>query len=743
MWWVDVFATYLYGLKVVAIGLAVIILISGIDDLVIDVVYWVRRLWRAIVVYRRNDRLDYRALYGPVEKPLAVMVPAWHETGVIGHMAELAATTLDYENYHIFVGTYPNDPDTQRDVDQVCAKFKNVHKVVCARPGPTSKADCLNNVLDAILQFETRANLQFAGFILHDAEDVLSEMELRLFNYLVDRKDLIQLPVYPFERRWSDFTSAHYMDEFAELHGKDILVREAIAGQVPSAGVGTCFSRRAVLALLADGDGIAFDVQSLTEDYDIGFRLRAKGMTEIFVRFPVIKEDAAPSKSVFGRSRIDANVICVREYFPNTFAGAVRQKSRWIVGIVYQGAKTHGWTRDPMLNYFLWRDRKGGVSNFVSFMAMLVLLQLVALAAYQAFVEGSYTFLSVFEGGPWVTFLLSANLVLMWNRIAHRMYFVSSYYGLFQGMLSIPRLFWGNIINFAANWRAVAQIISHGDPHRVAWDKTTHDFPVLGEQGRARRPLGRILVERGMLTEAQLEEALAHRSRGLKLGSWLVHEGLITSQQLATAVAAQCHVSWENVHADQIDERLMRLLPAEIALHYAVLPIREEGRTLVLASESDVDPVSIAALSRKLRRPVSYVIAPKGQVTVAVREWYAREKSATPRALIDRAVQAKQITAGEAEALWQQYVSRQVLFAEVLMSLGHLDGAALSSVLLRHERTSIRLGEYLVREGIISEAVLQEALELQQTLQGSLESVLERAGINIRTLEPLAETPGR
>ena len=30
------------------------------------------------------------------------MVPAWNETGVIGNMAELAATTLDYENYHIF-----------------------------------------------------------------------------------------------------------------------------------------------------------------------------------------------------------------------------------------------------------------------------------------------------------------------------------------------------------------------------------------------------------------------------------------------------------------------------------------------------------------------------------------------------------------------------------------------------------------------------------------------------------------
>lgn len=68
-------------------------------------------------------------------------------------------------------------------------------------------------------------------FILHDAEDVISPMELRLFNYLVERKDLIQIPVYPFEREWTHFTSMTYIDEFSELHGKDVPVREALAGQ--------------------------------------------------------------------------------------------------------------------------------------------------------------------------------------------------------------------------------------------------------------------------------------------------------------------------------------------------------------------------------------------------------------------------------------------------------------------------------------------------------------------------------
>jgi adsorption protein B len=733
MWLVDVFATYLYGLKLIAVTLAVLILISGLDDLIIDIVYWVRRCWRAATVYRSHDRLDYRALYEPAEKPLAIMVPAWHETGVIGKMAELTATTLDYENYHIFVGTYPNDPDTQRDVDEVCARFRNVHKVVCARPGPTSKADCLNNVLDAILQFENRAGLEFAGFILHDAEDVISQMELRLFNYLVARKDLIQLPVYPFERKWSDFTSAHYMDEFAELHGKDIPVREALAGQVPSAGVGTCFSRRAIVALLADGDGIAFDVQSLTEDYDIGFRLRAKGMTEIFVRFPVVREneDAGPrAAAAFGKSTREANVVCVREYFPNTLSTAIRQKSRWIIGIVFQGTKTHGFTGDTTLNYFLWRDRKGCISNFVSFFASLVLLQLSALGAYQLLVDDSYRFISIFEGGPWLTALLAANFVLMTNRIAQRVFFVSTYYGLAEGFLSIPRLFWGNYINFMANCRAIRQVLQHGDPRRVAWDKTTHDFPMLGEPGRARRPLGRILVDQGAISEEQLNAALAHRSRGLKLGSWLVHDGRITSEQLAAAVAEQCGVSWEAIDSLSIDARLIEQMPAELALHYAVLPIREEGATLVVASEGDLDPVSTAALSRKLKRPVSYVIAPKGQVTVGLRHWYVRRQSEdNARRMLCAAVEAGRLSAVEADALWREYVSRQVLFAEILLSLGHLDAAALSAVLLRHERLSVSLGEYLVEQGLIDSSLLDEALELQKTLQGSMESILERAGI--------------
>lgn len=136
------FLTYvLFGLKILAITLASLMFLLGLDDLFIDLCYWGRKLIRRFRIYDKFEKADEKRLYEVPEKPLAIMVPAWNEVGVVGEMAHLAASTIDYENYQIFVGTYPNDPQTQADVDAVCLHYPNAHKVVCARPGPTSKAE--------------------------------------------------------------------------------------------------------------------------------------------------------------------------------------------------------------------------------------------------------------------------------------------------------------------------------------------------------------------------------------------------------------------------------------------------------------------------------------------------------------------------------------------------------------------------------------------------------------------------
>ena len=726
MSWLEIFTAYLYVLKALVVVVAVAIFISSLDDLFIDAIYWVRRIWRAITVYSRHKPMQASALQEAEEKPMAIMVPAWQEHGVIGKMAELASKTLDYENYHIFIGTYPNDSQTHAEVQEVRLRYPNVHAVVCARPGPTSKADCLNNILDAILQFEQRSGVEFAGFVLHDSEDVVSSLELRLFNHLVDRKDLIQLPVYPLERPLTDFTGGHYLDEFAEMHGKDIVVREAMVGQVPSAGVGTCFSRKAITALLKQGDGLAFDTQSLTEDYDIGFRLKQLGMHEVFVRFPVSDagHGSAHAGRRPGRSTREASVIAVREYFPNTLRAAVRQKSRWITGIVFQGFQTLKWTQSAVLNYFLWRDRKGVITNFASFMATLLAMQIIGIWLYQRFVPDSYKFLSVFEGDWWFYALLAANLVLMCNRIVQRVIFVTGYYGIAQGLMAVPRLIWGNLVNFLANWRAIGQALRTRDLRRMAWAKTEHDFPLLGEPPRQHRPLGQILVEQGALTEAQLHLALLNPMRGLRLGSALVHRGVISTEQLAAAVAEQAGVPWETMGDALVGSHLAAMVPASVALRYSVVPLREAGTRLVLASESIIDPVSLAAIERKLSRPISYVIVPKGEVTVELRRLYARHESEPAQELLQSAVEDSIVQPHQAPSIWAHYVSRQVLLGEVLLALGRIEPTVLGALLLRHEKSDNSLGAFLLEQGILTQAALDESLQLQRKLQVTMAQLL-------------------
>ncbi|GGU50975.1 bacteriophage N4 adsorption protein B [Pseudomonas laurentiana] len=708
---VDFLAYVLFALKLLAIVLASLMFLLGLDDLFIDLVYWLRKLVRRFRIYDKYARADERRLFDVPEKPLAIMVPAWHEVGVVGEMARLAASTLDYENYQIFVGTYPNDPSTQADVDAVCLHFPNVHKVICARPGPTSKADCLNNIIDAILRFQRDARIEFAGFILHDAEDVISPMELRLFNYLLPNKDMIQIPVYPFTPQWHGFTAGHYVDEFAENHGKDVIVREALSGQVPSAGVGTCFSRRAITALLEDGDGIAFDVQSLTEDYDIGFRLKQKGMKCIFARYSMNDPQLALKREWrWGMSREFAQVICVREHFPRDWQHAIRQKSRWIVGIVFQGTSNLGWGHTKALNYFLWRDRRGLFAYLLSFLVNLLFLVLLAMWLVTVIAPHAWRFPSILSDSPVLVTLLWLNGLLLINRLFQRGYFVTRYYGIIEGLLSAPRMMWSNFVNFFANLRALRQVLEMGDSRRVAWDKTTHEFPALTTPMRV--PLGHRLVAKGLISEAQLEAALTSPVRR-RLGRELLLRGLIDSEQLVQALAEQLELEWAPLNPFKIAPELIAQLPRRLAIHYAVLPVAEEGATLVLASEGPVSQVALGVISRQLKRPVRCQLAPQGRVALGLSYHYPSpwQQEDTRQML---AVLARH---QNDERLLERVSHHQVMLGALLQVRGILPSSLFNQALIDFNAEQMSIGEHLVARGMITAEVLYETLAEQATEQ--------------------------
>ena len=152
--------------------------------------------------------------------------------------------------------------------------------------GPTTKADCLNHLYDALLACETARDAPVKAVVLHDAEDVVHPLELRIFDRLIDRAAIVQLPVLPLPDPASPWIAGHYCDEFAEAHIKELVVREAVGAAIPLAGVGCAIERKALARLAALEDGRPFAGDSMTEDYEMGLRIGALGLKTMFVRIP-------------------------------------------------------------------------------------------------------------------------------------------------------------------------------------------------------------------------------------------------------------------------------------------------------------------------------------------------------------------------------------------------------------------------------------------------------------------------
>jgi adsorption protein B len=291
--------------------------------------------------------------------------------------------------------------------------------------------------------------------VLHDAEDVVHPSELSLFAALVSRAAAIQLPVVPLPDTASPWIAGHYGDEFAESHGKELVVREAVGAAIPLAGVGCAIERGALARLGADHGGRPFAPDSMTEDYELGLRLGALGLKTMFVRIP-----AAPG---------DRAAIASRGHFPSTLDAAVRQKARWIGGIALAGWDRLGWRGGIGERWMRLRDRSGPFAALLMLAGYAAVILWAQLELAQAL--GAPIAVAI---GPHLALLLKVNFVLLLWRMLMRAGFTTSAYGPWQGILSIPRLVVANVIAILAVRRALAL---HGAAGPPSWDKTHHIFP--------------------------------------------------------------------------------------------------------------------------------------------------------------------------------------------------------------------------------------------------------------------------
>ena len=442
--------------------LALYFLISGLDDLSVDLrVAWgnLIRRWG-----KRREAVglpDSALLHNLPQKRIAIMVPLWQESKVIGAMVAANLRHLEYRNFAFFLGVYPNDGPTIAVARSLAQSHPNVHVVVCSRPGPTSKADCLNHIYRHIEDHEWRGSARYELVMLHDAEDTLHPSSLALVNWYAAEFGMVQVPVLPFATRISEWVHGVYCDEFAEFLSRDMRLRAYAGAFLPSNGVGTAIRREYLDALRETQGGILFDPDCLTEDYELGMKLAEAGCPQVFL----------PLTRKYG------DLLATREYFPHTFHSAARQRARWISGQCLQSWDRHGWPLKGSSSYWFWRDRKGLWGNPLSLVALVLLvLSGVAWVAPESLSLGPWLWLTGSVPGAGALYL--GCTVLAVERLLIRMFLVSRVYG-FGFALGVPlRMMLSTAINARATVSAVHGFLeARARRRRLRWVKTEHSFP--------------------------------------------------------------------------------------------------------------------------------------------------------------------------------------------------------------------------------------------------------------------------
>ncbi|CAM2147575.1 bacteriophage N4 adsorption protein B [Pararobbsia alpina] len=735
-------ADYYTALEHVATIVAVLILISSVDDLFIDAWYWTRAFVRRVTVERRHAPLRVEQLYERPEQPLAIMIPAWHEHDVISSMIEDMVRVLDYRAYTIFVGTYQNDAPTIAEVERMRHRYKHLHRVEVPHDGPTCKADCLNWVVQAVFRYEFEAGIEFAGVVMHDSEDVLHPIELKFFNYLLPRKDMIQLPVASLERDWYELVAGTYMDEFAEWHAKDLVVRESLAGYVPSAGTGTCFSRRAMLALVDATKSQPFNPDSLTEDYDVGTRIAKLGMQSIFPRFPV--QFSTRRRAWFGwgpeREVRITMPLCVREYFPDTWRAATRQRARWTLGIGLQGWQFTGWSGSIANRYLLLRDRKGTITAFVSMLAYVLVVQFLLFALASLVGVAPDLFPSPFIDSTWTQWLLAANFVSLSLRAVQRVIFTTRLYGWEHGVLSVPRLVIGNCVNFLAVSRAWRLFIVHVvTGKRLAWDKTMHDFPSADGLRNTRQNLGELLLSWQAIDERKLAIALEdEHARNAPLGRVLMARGWLDEETLAEAMAFQADLPRGTFDAVKLRDSAAGL-PIDVLVRNRVLPqgVDEHGHAIVVAASQPEDRL-LAQLRAMTGHTVAVKIVRESEVASGLRvlrdvevpaavvpagggafEAPTGESPGEAATAATNAATSEALAPDSARAMPTVVAFRGVpLLGDLLIEMRLVTRAVFEQALSTYKPDEDgRIGDYLVARGAIPAEALERALTQQARLE--------------------------
>lgn len=152
----------------------------------------------------------------------------------------------------------------------------------------------------------------------------------------------------------------------------------------------------------------------------------------------------------------------------------------------------------------------------------------------------------------------------------------------------------------------------------------------------ANNRLGELLVRKQLINDMQLAKALEEqRVNGGRLGAVLVRLGFLKEEVFTSFLSQQYGVPSINLNEFEIDPAVIKLVPAETAQKYNIIPINRTGSTLIIAMSDPSNINAIDDLRFRTGYAVEVVVATDNSIKAALDQYYDQSASFTEAMMMD------------------------------------------------------------------------------------------------------------
>nr|WP_214828306.1 ATPase, T2SS/T4P/T4SS family [Exiguobacterium algae] len=136
-----------------------------------------------------------------------------------------------------------------------------------------------------------------------------------------------------------------------------------------------------------------------------------------------------------------------------------------------------------------------------------------------------------------------------------------------------------------------------------------------------------MLIEGGLITTDQLDEALEQKRKGEKLGDTLIRLNYITETQLIQSLHEQLDVPVISLYSREIKVAVTKLVPKVIAQKHDIMPIDMDGNTLFVATADPLDLIAIDDIRLQTGMNIDVGIATREQIRKTISRYYEMDHS--------------------------------------------------------------------------------------------------------------------